>query len=89
MTAAIVFAVSYNFALWRIIQKAKISNEFHEYQLQKKEVERVLSINSLWRTNKYFTFSSYKSGVMAMYHRIYFNALAIILVILEVSMVRF
>lgn len=48
----------------------------------------MLGINLLWRVNKYFTFSSYKSGALAMYHRIYFNMLAMLLVLMEVGMAK-
>lgn len=87
MAVAFFIVIAYNMVLVYLIQSAKISSEFHEYQLKKKEVEAVLNINVLWRINKFFTFSSYRSGVLAMYHRIYFNLFAVLLCLLEVSMV--
>lgn len=51
-------------------------------------MEAVLHINKLWRINKYFTFSSFRSGVMAMYHRIFFNLLLLLLAVIEVWFTR-
>lgn len=87
MSVMFVIVFAYNCVLWYIIQSAKISTEFHEYQIRKKEIEAILGINLLWRVNKFWTFSSFKSGVMAMYHRVYFNLLAMLMVLMEVGMV--
>lgn len=87
MTVMFVIVFAYNCVLWYIIQSAKVSTEFHEYQIRKKEIESILSINLLWRVNKFWTFSSFKSGVLAMYHRIYFNVLAMVMIIMEIGMV--
>ena len=46
----------------------------------KKEVEFVYKINNIWQNEKFYTFSSYKSGVLSMYHRIINNMFAISLV---------
>lgn len=87
---SVMFAIvlGYNWILLYIIQTNLVSIEFHEYQVKKKEVESILNINLLWRVNQFYTFSSFRSGVLAMYFRIYFNLLALILVLMEVSMVH-
>jgi hypothetical protein len=87
MSVAFALVFMYIVVLIYIIQSAKISTAFHEESIRKKEAEAVLRLNLIWRVNKYFTFSSFKSGVTNMYHRIYFNLLAILLCLLEVLMV--
>ena len=66
-------AILYNFQLLNYIVRNKISTQFHEQAVQKKEVEYVYGINKLWTSEKFFTFSSFKSGVGSIYHRIFFN----------------
>jgi hypothetical protein len=78
---AIIVACLYNLVLFFIIQEEKISNRFHELAVQKKEVEYAIGINKVWNTGKFFTFSSFNSGVLHMYHRIAFNMLPVIIVI--------
>lgn len=77
-------AATYIGVLWWIINDQKVSAEFHEYQVTKKEVEMVLNINKLWSTNKIYTFSSFRNGVMAMNHRVVFNTFIAWLVLVEV-----
>ena len=81
---AFVLAIGYNIVLWRVIQHSKISTQFHEQAVQKKEVEYVLGINKIWSTSKFFTFSSYRSGWVSMYHRDEFNLFLMLLVAVEV-----
>lgn len=52
----------------------------HEQAVQKKEVEYSYGINKIWSTEKFFTFSSFRSGVGAIYHRIIFNLFCIIFI---------
>lgn len=82
---AIVFV--YNYVLLKIVLSSLISIDRHEQHIRKKEVESVLRISTMWRTQKYFTFSSFRNGVPSIFHRIYFNMLAVVIVLLEVGMV--
>ena len=79
------WAVGYNLMLFKFIYQNKITTEFHEEFVQKKEVEYVLHINNIWSSEKYYTFSSFKGGLSAMYHRIIFNIFAMIIVFINSS----
>ena len=57
--------------------------------MKKKEVEMVLRVNNQWCEKKFFTFSSYKSGYPAMYHRIIFNVVLLVLVLFECIFVSY
>ena len=54
MNASLVWsfliAVGYNAVLIYIIQFSKISTQFHEASIEKKEIEYVLKINQIWKT---------------------------------------
>ena len=84
---AILWATLYNLTLFWIIQSEKISTKFHEQAVQKKEVEYSYGINKVWSTSKFYTFSSFNSGVMHMYHRIVFNMLPVLIALGNISMV--
>lgn len=71
----------YNIVLLTIVNNNKISTIYHEQTITKKEVEFCLGINRTWSVGRYYTFASYKSGPMRMYHRIVFNIWAIYMVI--------
>ena len=73
MGGAYLLAILYNIQLFNYIFRNKISTQFHEQAVQKKEVEYCYGINKLWSSEKFFTFSSFKSGVGSIYHRIFFN----------------
>ena len=79
------WAVGYNLMLLKIISQNKITTTFHEEHVQKKEVEYVLGINKLWATEKYYTFSSFRGGFGAIYHRIIFNVFAGVLIFINSS----
>jgi len=70
---SVVISAIYNFILWGILNENKTSTGFHEDSIQKKEIEYELGINDIWVSGKYFTFSSFRSGSLSMYHRIVFN----------------
>ena len=76
---ALLTAVGYNMTLYYIIQSEKISVKFHELAVQKKEVEYAIGINKVWNNSKFYTFSSFNSGVTHMYHRIVFNMVPVLL----------
>jgi len=77
MCGSYLMAILYNFQLFSYIYKNKISTQFHEQAVQKKEVEYCYGINKIWSTEKFFTFSSFKSGVGSIYHRIIANLFTI------------
>ena len=43
-------------------------------------MEYSYGINKIWSTEKFFTFSSFKSGVGSIYHRIIFNLFALVFI---------
>ena len=80
MCGSYLLAVLYNYQLFSYIYRNKISTQFHEQAVQKKEVEYSYGINKIWSTEKFFTFSSFKSGVGSIYHRIVFNMFAVLFI---------
>ena len=48
--------------------------------MQKKEVEYSYGINKIWSTEKFFTLSSFKSGIGSIYHRVIFNLFAVVFI---------
>ena len=80
---AYFWAVGYNVMLFKIITQNKITTAFHEEHVQKKEVEYVLGINKIWSTEKFYTFSSFRGGFAAIYHRIIFNVFAGVMVFIN------
>jgi hypothetical protein len=79
----------HNAILFSIIQEQKISTLFHNETITKKEVEFCLGINRTWSVGRYYTFSSFKSGPMRMYHRIIFNLWCIYLVVALAVLTKF
>ena len=79
-----IMSLIYNWTLLYLIINAKISTTFHEDSIIKKECEFSLGINRVWVTESYFTFSSFKSGPLRMYHRIIFNLYCTLLVGAEI-----
>ena len=80
MGGSYVMAILYCVQLFAYIHKNKISTYGHEEAVQKKEVEYVFGINKIWTTEKFFTFSSFKSGWGSIYHRIISNGFAILFI---------
>lgn len=80
MIGSYLMAILYCLQLFSYIHNNKISTSFHEQAVQKKEVEFVYGINKIWSTEKFFTFSSFKSGWGSIYHRIIANVFAILFV---------
>lgn len=81
---ALVLGFIYNLMLFDVIKSNRISNTFHEESVQKKEIEYELGINQIWVTGKFYTFSSFRSGLSNMYHRIVFNYFVYLLVLFYV-----
>ena len=73
-------ALGYNVYLFWILQTNKINYKYHEEAVQKKEVEFVHNINNIWINQQFYTFSSFRSGLANMYHRIINNLYAIAMV---------
>jgi len=86
---AFCLALGYNIVLVYLIQFNKISTQYHEQSVQKKEIEYSLGINNIWKTGKFYTFSSFKGGYMMMYHRILFNLLGALLCLCEVLFTKY
>jgi len=80
MIGSYIMAMLYCVQLWYYIHNNKISTSFHEQAVQKKEVEYCYGINKIWSTEKYYTFSSFKSGWGSIYHRIIANSFAILFI---------
>ena len=80
MCLSYLMAILYNVQLFGYIYRNKISTQFHEQAVQKKEVEYSYGINKIWSTEKFFTFSSFKSGIGSIYHRIVFNLFAVLFI---------
>ena len=50
-----IMAVLYNLQLFSYIYSNKISTQFHEQAVQKKEIEYCYKINRIWSTEKFFS----------------------------------
>ena len=82
---AFLAAFAYNLYLLYIIQHNKINVKFHEESVQKKEVEFVYGINNIWVNEQYYTFSSFRSGIINMYHRIFANMYVLLMMAVNAS----
>jgi hypothetical protein len=69
------------------LHKEKVSNILHEEYLKKKEIEYAVGISEMWNTRYLYLFSSFKSEIIKMYHRVIFNSICIILVIIHAVIV--
>jgi len=85
MCGAYVMALLYNVQLFVYIYNNKITTQYHEIAVQKKEVEYSYGINKIWSTEKFFTFSSFKSGFGSIYHRIIFNVFAMVFIAVQAA----
>lgn len=83
-----IMAIFYNVVLIYLIRYSTISPQFHEEFVRNKEIEYSYNINKTWAVNRYYTFSSYKSGLLTMYHRVVFNLWSIFLVATLVFMTK-
>ena len=77
---AFICALAYNGYLFAILNRNKINAAYHEESVQKKEIEYVYVINNIWINEQFYTFSSFRSGRLNMYHRIINNLFAITMV---------
>lgn len=82
-----LLGVTYNTVLLYIIQSNKISTDFHEQNIEKKEIEFVLKLDHTWSHSYLFTYSSFRNGFANMYHRVVFNIFFLLLISIEVIMV--
>lgn len=83
---AFVVAVCYNLMIGLHLYREKVSNMLHEEYLVKKEIEYAVGISELWNSRFLYIFSSFKSDILKMYHRVIFNGLQIILMIVHALM---
>ena len=77
---AFISAIAYNGYLFAILNRNKINSAYHEESVVKKEIEFVYEINNIWINEQFYTFSSFRSGLLNMYHRIINNMFAIVMV---------
>jgi len=82
-------ALLYNGVLIYLVRHSTVSPQFHEEFVRNKEIEYSYGINKTWAINRYYTFSSFKSGFFTMYHRVVFNCWSIFLVASLVFMTKF
>jgi hypothetical protein len=76
---ALVAGLLYNVALGVHLYREKISNILHEQYIRKKEIEYVVGISEMWLTRHFFFFSSFRSEVFKMYHRVFYNTVFVLL----------
>lgn len=80
---ALIIGLLYNVGIAWHLYREKISNMLNEEYIRKKEIEFVVDISEMWLTRHFFLFSSFKSDVFKMYHRVIFNFLQLGLCILH------
>lgn len=83
---ALVVGLLYNIMLGVHLYREKISNMLNEEYIRKKEVEYVVGISEMWLTRYFFLFSSFKSDIFKMYHRVIFNTFQLLLVVVHAAM---
>lgn len=82
----LVIGLLYNMILAIHLYREKISNILNEEYIRKKEIEYVVGISEMWVTRHFYLFSSYKSDLFKMYHRVIFNSLQLLLVVIHAAM---
>jgi len=82
----LVIGLLYNLVLAWHLYREKISNMLNEEYIRKKEIEYVVDISEMWLTRYFALFSSFKSDLFKMYHRVIFNTLQLILVVIHAAM---
>lgn len=83
---ALVVGLIYNLCLGVHLYREKISNMLNEEYIRKKEIEFVVGISEMWLTRHFYLFSSFRSDFFKMYHRIIFNMLFLIFVLVHGAM---
>lgn len=78
--------ILYNAGLAIHLYREKLSNMLNEENIRKKEIEYVVGISEMWLTRHYFLFSSFRSDISKMYHRVIFNGLCFLLVLVHAGM---
>lgn len=79
----------YNGVLVYLVRYSTVSPQYHEEFVRNKEIEYSYGINKTWAINRYYTFSSFKSGFFTMYHRVVFNVWSMVLIGSLVFMTKF
>ena len=82
----LVIGLLYNLMIAIHLYREKISNMLNEEYIRKKEIEYVVGISEMWLTRHFYLFSSYKSDLFKMYHRVIFDSLQLILIVIHAAM---
>ncbi len=80
---ALVVGLIYNIGIAWHLYREKISNMLNEEYIRKKEIEFVVDVSDMWFTRHFFLFSSFKSDIFKMYHRVIFNFMQLLLCLLH------
>lgn len=83
-----VVAALYNIQLGLHLYREKVSNKLHEEYLRKKEIEYTVGVSEMWNSRFFYAFSSFKSDVFKMFHRVIFNTLIFLLVLVHALIVN-
>ena len=78
-----MIALIYNVILAVHLYKEKVSNILHDEYIMKKEVEYCVGISEMWNSRYFYTFSSFKPEIAKMYHRVLFNVMSMLLVVVH------
>lgn len=82
LVAGLLYNVGMGVHLWR----EKISNRLNEEYIRKKEIEFTVGISEMWLTKYFFLFSSFRSEVFKMYHRVIFNTMAYLFILIHAGL---
>jgi hypothetical protein len=82
LVAGLLYIVGLAVHLWR----EKISNRLNEEYIRKKEIEFTVGISETWITRYFFIFSSFRSELFKMYHRVFFNLMLFLFVLIHAGM---
>jgi len=82
----LVAGLLYNVGIGIHIYREKISNRLNEDHIRKKEIEFTVGISEMWLTRYFFVFSSFRSEIFKMYHRVIFNTMAYLFVLIHAGM---
>ena len=58
----------------------------NEEHIRKKEIEFTVGISEMWLTRYFFLFSSFRSELFKMYHRVIFNTMLFLFVLIHAAM---
>lgn len=64
----------------------KISNRLNEDHVRKKEIEFTVGISEMWLSKHFYLFSSFRSEIFKMYHRVIFNSMAYLFILMHAGL---